>query len=111
MVFEWGLRRLFVWHFSLADLMLKEKSLEAWCADFLNAFRFVRGPVYVPGRDGEVLTRHTWRYPVGHIEEWLRWCRRYTIRCERLPEKNQIRLVFFQYRNERDLAQPVVENM
>lgn len=104
MAFEWRLRRLHIWFFSLADTVLKQKPLEEWCAEFLNGFKGIQGPRFIPGRQGEILTRFSFRYPFGQFEEILRWCFRYRVRCMHVPEKNRIVLYVFNYRKDADLA-------
>ena len=104
MAFEWRLRRLSVWFFSLADRILKQKKTEEWCADFLNRFKGIQGPRFAPGNDGEVLTRFSYRHPFGQFEEIARWCFRYQARCRLLAETNHIMLYAFNYRKFDDLA-------
>lgn len=109
MVFEWRLRRLFIWFFSLADVVLQKGSLESWCADYLKTFKGLRGPVFNPGGPGKLVSRRHWLSPFGQIEEIIRRCSRYQARCLRLPAKNQIVLMVFQYRDESDLARLKLE--
>ena len=104
MVFEWRLRRLFIWFFSLADVILREKRIEQWAVEFLNGFKGLQGPKFIPVQNGEIHTRISWRYPFGQFEEIFRWCFRYKARCIHLPEKNQIVLYAFNYRNEIDVS-------
>ena len=104
MIFEWRRRRLHLWFFSLADLMLKGKSVAAWCVDFLDGFKGIPGPQFrVDAQPGLILAQRRWRYPLGHIEEIVRWCFRYQVRCVPLATKNQIVLSVFQYRTDADL--------
>lgn len=104
MVFEWRLRRLYVWFFSLADTILKRKPMEEWCADYLNDFKGIQGPKFLPGRNGAIFTRFSFRYPLGHFEEIFRWCFRYHAQSRHVPERNHVVLCVFNYRNHRDLA-------
>ena len=104
MVFEWRLRRLYIWFFSLADVIMKKKPIEEWGTEFLNAFKGLQGPKFIAGQQGEIVTHLNWRYPLGHFEEILRWCFRYHARCAHLPEKNQIVLYAFNFRKDTDLA-------
>lgn len=103
MIFEWRRRKLHLWFFSLADLILKDKSMEAWCVDYLNGFKGIQGPKFGAGdQPGVILARRSRRYPLGHGEEIARWCFRYQTRCVNLIEKNQIVLWVFQFRKNTD---------
>lgn len=105
MIFEWRLRKLHLWFFSLADLILKGKSTKVWCVDFLDGFKGFPGAKFQTGdQSGVILARRRGYYPLGHIEEIVCWCFRYQARCMHLIEKNQIALWVFQYRAERDLT-------
>ncbi len=103
LAFEWRLRRFFIWFFSLADSILKQKPLEEWCAEFTNGFKGIRGPTFVAAGKGEIQSRFTYRYPFGHVEELVRGCLRYHARCLHIPEKNHIVLYVFNYRKQSDL--------
>lgn len=103
MVFEWRLRRLFLWFFSLADLALRTKSLNIWCADYLNAFKGIQGVHFEPAPDGGITARKSKYYPLGHIESIVRGCLRYRAFCRHIAEKNQIALCFLHYRKPSDL--------
>ncbi len=103
MTFEWRLRRFFIWFFSLADTILKQKPMEEWCADFVNSFKGIRGPTFVASGKGEIRSRLSYRYPFGHPEELVRGCLRYHARCLHIPEKNHIVLYVFNYRKQSDL--------
>ncbi|MDD5678862.1 MAG: hypothetical protein PHW60_12870 [Kiritimatiellae bacterium] len=103
-IFEWRRRKLHLWFISLADMILKDKSMETWCADFLNGFKGIRGPRFSPGdRPGIISARRSRRYPLGQGEEIARWCFRYQAQCANLAAKNQLVLWVFQYREDSDL--------
>ncbi len=105
LAFEWRLRRFYIWFFSLADTILKTKPMEDWCAEFINGFKGIRGPIFIPGeKKGELRSRFSFRYPFGHFEELFRGCLRYHARCLHMPEKNHIILYVFNYRKQEDLA-------
>lgn len=104
MIFEWRRRKLHLWFFSLADLMLRDTSMETWCVDFLNGFKGIQGPKFRTGDQcGVILARRLRRYPLGHSEEIVRWCFRYQAHCVHLAAKNQIVLWVFQHRTDADL--------
>jgi hypothetical protein len=104
MVFEWRLRRLYVWFFSLADMMLKNRRLEEWTVDFLNRHKELRGPTFMEGKDGSVIARRSSAYPLGHFEEIGRWSFRYQVYCRHIPERNSVTLAVFNHRSPSDLA-------
>lgn len=104
LTFEWRLRRLYVWFFSLADMILRQKKMEEWCADFLNRFKGIQGPRFVPGDQGGIHARFSPRYPFGQFEEIGRWCFRYHARCRHIAEKNHIVLFVFNHRKLDDMA-------
>ena len=104
MIFEWHRRRLHLWCFSLAELILKNKSMKTWCVDFLNAFKRIQGPKFSANiQQGVILARRSQRYPLGHSEEIARWCFRYQAHCVNLAVNNQIVLWVFQFRKDTDL--------
>jgi len=104
MIFEWRRRRLLLWFFSLADLLLKNRMPEDWCAEFLNGFKGIQGPAFRAGAEPGVLSvRRRRRYPLGHGEEIARWCFRYQARCVPLAAQNQLVLWVFQHRAVTDL--------
>ena len=104
LVFQWKLRRLYLWHFSLADILLKHHELDPWITEFLNLYRGIRGRRFTLRDDGRIDPVRTWRYRLAHHEEIARWCFRYRINWDHDPQKNQIRLAVFNYRNEKDLT-------
>jgi len=102
MIFQWGLRRLFIWHFSLADVILKRNDIGQWAVDFLKESKVVCGPVFELDEDGSIRSRRTLRYPLGHYEEIGRQCFRYQAGYRHLPKKNQIVLWVFNHRRPED---------
>lgn len=102
LVFQWRLRKLFIWQFSLADLLLKDKTMAEWAAEFLNSFKELPGPVFEAGENDIIIGRKR-RYPFGHYEDIGRLCLKYKVGCVRLPEKNAILLAVFNYRRQADL--------
>ena len=103
LIFQWKLRRLYLWHFSLADILLKHHELDPWIAEFLDSYRGIKGHRFILRDDGRIDPVRTWRYRLAHHEEIARWCFRYRINWSHDPEKNQIRLAVFNYRKEEDL--------
>ncbi len=103
MVFHWHLRRLFFWFFSLADVALRDKALEAWCAEFLNKHKDLQGRRFEPDAPGRLRAVRLKRHVLGHMDEIGRLCFRYRIECRRVPAKNQILLALFHHRGAGDL--------
>jgi hypothetical protein len=105
LAFQWRLRRLLFWQFSLADMILKKRELYAWAADFLNRYKGLRGPRFVV-TEGGIKTEKRHRYWLGHHEEIGRWCFQYQVACRHVPERNIILLTVFNYRRKADLEKP-----
>jgi hypothetical protein len=103
-VFQWGLRKLYVWRASLAEILLKERTLAAWAADFLNKHKDIQGPKFTVEDDTTVGAKRRRGYLLGHYDEISRMCFRYKTWCMHLPEQNAIVLAVFNYRRARDLA-------
>ncbi len=103
LVFQWRLRRFYIWHFSLANILLRDRTLEEWAAEFLNSFKGIRGPTFIPGANGTVLARRRWPYVVGHFEEIGRWCFRYQAKCVHDPKRNRVILWAYNYRRPEDV--------
>ena len=103
MTFQWRLRRLFLWRFSLADMILKKDTLQEWVPKFLNDFRALRGPRFRLAEDGSITATHSTRYPFGHYEEIGRQCFRYHVGSRHDPDDNSIVLWVFNYRRPADL--------
>lgn len=103
--FEWRLRRLYVWHFSLAELMLAKQSVEAFCADFLRQSKLLPVPRWTPMPDGGLTYRRRRLHFFGQFEEIGRCCFKYYAWCHHDPARNQIALWVMHYRCAADLQQ------
>ncbi|MBR6059961.1 MAG: hypothetical protein IKP58_17470 [Victivallales bacterium] len=103
LAFEWKLRRLFVWHFSLADYITRNSTPAQWCADFLNKFKLLPAPHWTAVDDTTLVATRKKLYFLGQFEEIGRLCYKYHAICQHLPEQNMIRLVVFNYRSKKDL--------
>lgn len=103
LIFEWKLRRLYLWFFSLADILLKKQPIETWCAKYLNGFKAISGVKFSAAENGEILALCQWRRLFGNIEPLTRGCLRYKAWCRLIPEKNQVFLGVFNYRRPADL--------
>ena len=101
--FEWRLRRLYVWHFSLAELMLAKQSVEAFCADFLRQSKLLPVPRWTPMPTGGLTYRRRRLHFFGQFEEIGRCCFKYYAWCHHDPTRNQIALWVMHYRREGDL--------
>ncbi len=103
LAFEWRLRRLFIWHFSLADYILRTQTAAEWCRDFLNSCRFLPVPIWHLDAEGKLSCRRKRLYFLGQFEEIGRLCFKYQAVCRHLPEQNQIVLWVIHYRRPSDL--------
>jgi len=104
MVFRWRLRRFHLWHFSCADMFLKDDVvMEEWVTGYLNGFAGIRGPLFYPGTNGEITWKRRRRHPLGHRDEITRWCFSYKARCHHDQARNQLVVWVFSYRTEQDL--------
>ena len=103
MRFQWRLRKLYLWQFSLAHILLRDKALGDWAAEFLNGTREFKGVRFVAEGEETVSTKKRYRYPFGHYDEIARRCFRYDVRVALLPDKDAVVLVVFNYRKPDDL--------
>lgn len=104
LAFRWRGRRLLVWIFSLADLILKETpDLGAWASTFLTASGDLKGPV-LSAKDGRVEWKRKHFPPLYHYTEVSRLCFKYRIGVRHDPEQNIIVVAVLSYRFESDLS-------
>ena len=103
MIFEWRLRRLWIWQFSLADMALRGAAPQVFIADFLNTASGIRGPHFISDKDRIVALRRR-RYPFGHADEIGRMCFKYDAGYGFIPDQTRLMLYAFQHRRIRDLA-------
>lgn len=104
MLFTWRLRRCYLWHFSCADIFLKDGQTPAeWACGYLNGARLVKGPVFHP--DGEDRIRWQRRKPffLGHREEIATACYKYAVGCHLIEAENKLIVWACHYRSESDL--------
>ena len=103
MVFQTRGRRLFVWTFSCADVILRQSlSLREWVAAYLNQSRRFRRVVFRGEADGIAVKRQP---PFAvHRDELARWCFRYVAGCRHRPETNQVVAWVFQHRRRDDVG-------
>lgn len=104
MVFTWKLRRYFLWHFSCADVFLKDGSTPAaWACGYLNGARLLKGPVFHPDGQGGISWRRRRPYFFGHREEIATMCYKYDVGCRLLEEENKLVVWAYNYRKHDDL--------
>ncbi|MGI5922990.1 MAG: hypothetical protein ACOX9E_03505 [Lentisphaeria bacterium] len=102
--FEWRLRRLYVWHFSLAELVLAKQSVEAFCVDFLRqSKKLLPVPRWSITSAGGLTYRRRRLHFFGQFEEIGRCCFKYYAWCRHDPARNQIALWVMHYRRAADL--------
>ncbi len=103
LAFQWRFRRLLVWQFSLAHLLLRDKAPAPWCAAFLNRYPGLRGHHhYVEG--DRLRARRARLHPFGHAEDIGRWCFRHHAGYALDEDADRLRLWSFSYRRPADLA-------
>ncbi|NQT93053.1 MAG: hypothetical protein HQ559_09845 [Lentisphaerae bacterium] len=105
MVFQWRLRKLYLWQFSLADMVLKGREPAEWAAAFVNDYKPIRGPVFAARPGGRIVATRGGAYRFGYYDEVGRMCFRYRAVCRHVRESNTIRLMVFNYRGEYDLRE------
>lgn len=104
MVFHWRLRKLYIWQFSLANILLKDCTPEQWSAEFLNSHKQIKGPTFSAGTDGRIQSKRSRRYLLGHFDEIGRLCFRYDAHCCHDEDNNRLILRVFNYSKAPDLA-------
>ncbi len=102
LAFEWGLRRLYLWHFSLAEMLRQQKDYPQWTADFLNVSGILPVPFWRVDAHNLLSAKRKKRFLFGQFEEIGRLCFQYAAGYRHLPEKNQLAVWVFQYRREED---------
>ena len=104
MVFRWKLRRFYLWHFSCADMFLKEAgNIETWVAGYINDTRLVRGGSFYVDEGGEIRWKKRRRHVIAHRDQLARWCFRHKVSWHLDKEKNQLIVWAFNYRKPKDL--------
>jgi hypothetical protein len=104
MAFKWKLRRYFLWHFSCADVFLKDGVSPAeWACGYMNGARLMKGPVFYPDGKGGIGWRRRRPYLLGHREEIATLCYRYNVGCRLLKAENKLVVWAYHYRREDDL--------
>ena len=103
MVFEWRLRRLYLWHLSFADRLLQSRTVGEWGAAFLNEEKNLRGPCFRAAGDDRVEADRARRYALGHFEEIGRWTFRYHVMIQPLPSTNRLVVAVLNHRSAEDV--------
>lgn len=103
-VFQWRLRLLRVWQFSLADILLRERRPCEWAAEHLNQCKDLRGVEFASSDSDEVVAKRQRRYPIGHYDEIGRMCFRYHVDYVHNPQRNIVLLYIYNYRKVEDLV-------
>ena len=105
MIFRWKLRRFYLWHFSCADMFLKEgDSVPKWLAGHINGFAKIKPVVFYEDGEGRLACKRRRRYPLGYRDEIARWCFKYHLHWRRDLEKNQLIAWVFNYRHPDDIG-------
>lgn len=105
MVFEWKLRKLSMWFFSLAEQLLKGQPADKWVVEFLNKHSGLQGPFFaIDHKNGHIVAKRSKFYPLGHFEELGRRCLRYYVKYRHDTERNAIIIEVFNFRDAADLV-------
>lgn len=103
MIYEWKMRRFFIWHFSCADMFLKNGiTPERWVLGLLKAFKSVRGIKYFSNDPGQITWKRKRLHPIGHFDEMIRLCYQYKIGFHINKENNQLVVWLYHYRGKKD---------
>lgn len=103
-VFRRRLRHLYIWQFSLADILLRERRPGEWAAEYLNHCKDLRGVQFTASDSNNVAAKRKRRYPIGHYDEIGRMCFRYHVDCVHNPQRNIVALCVYNYRKAEDLV-------
>jgi hypothetical protein len=104
MVYQWRRRRYYLWHFSCADVFLKNGETPAeWACGYLNGCQLFKAAVFVPDGQGGITWRRRRPFFLGHREEIARFCFRYQIGCRLVESENKLVVSVFHHRREEDL--------
>ena len=104
MIFRWKLRRFYLWHFSCADMFIKDGVVpQEWVAAYINDSRLVRGGSFRVGEDGEIAWKRRRRHLIAYRDELARWCFRYKVNWRLDADRNRLIAWVFNYRNPEDL--------
>ncbi|MBT7702379.1 MAG: hypothetical protein HN700_18980 [Verrucomicrobia bacterium] len=104
MVFTWRLRRCYLWHFSCADIFLKDGQTPAeWACGYLNGARLLKGPVFYPDGDEAIRWKRRKPFLFGHREEIATLCYKYDVGCRLIEAENKLIVWACNYRSENDL--------
>lgn len=104
MVFQWRRRRYYLWHFSCADVFLKNGATPAeWACGYLNGSRLFKAAVFQPDGQGGIAWRRRQPFFLGHRGEIARLCFRYKVGCRLIEATNQLVVSVFNYRHEQDM--------
>jgi hypothetical protein len=103
LIFQWHMRRFFLWHISLAELILKRHPAHVWVTDLLNTCRVIRGPVFLHHPDGRVDWRRPFIHRLGHFDELSRWCFQYRVGYFHDKEADRLIAWAYSFRKKSDL--------
>ncbi len=105
MLFEYRLRRLYLWRLSLADRLMHGRSPGEVAAEFLNKFKGLPGVRFRASPDNAenlIVRRYRW-HPFGQYEEIGRLCFRYWTNVEYSQADNSLTIAVFNHRRAADL--------
>jgi hypothetical protein len=104
MRFKWKSRRLHLWHFSCADMFLKDgMTADRWATGFLNGYGGFKGIRFGPDGKGGITWRRRKPFLFGHRSEIACWCFKYDIGWKLAEETRQLVVWVYHYRRQSDL--------
>lgn len=104
MRFTWRSRLFCLWHFSCADMFLKDRlTADRWATGFLNGHGGFKGVRFDPDGKGGIRWRRRKPYLFGHRSEIARLCFKYHIGLHLIEETHQLVVWVFQYRKQSDM--------
>jgi len=104
MVYFWRSRCYSLWHFSCAEMFLKDGvTADVWATGYLNANGGFPGARFEPDGDGGVTWRRRKPFIFGHRTEIAAWCFQYKIGVQHIEETGQLVVWVYQYRRLDDL--------
>ncbi len=104
LVFQCGLRRLYLWQNSIAEVALEKfGTKEEWAVAVLNADPNIKGPKFRVDGAGRIQHRRSKAHPFGHYEQLARACLKYRVFCRHDQEQNRLYLWTFNHRRNNDM--------
>ncbi len=102
-MFQRRLRRLHIWRFSVASVILRDRTPAVFAVDFLNACQELRGRRFEVVDDHRLRGARPKQFPLVPANDLGRLCLRYTGACVHLPDQDALFLSLLNHRRQADL--------